>query len=70
MALYVPDATVRAMSENGSLGPVILDGVPELDFLPPPWWENSTPSGWDSHSLRSAQGPEHSKGRWEYRALT
>jgi len=41
MALYVPDATVRAMSENGSLGPVILDGVPELDFLPPPWWENS-----------------------------
>jgi hypothetical protein len=41
IALYVPDATVQAVNEGGALRGLILDGVPELDFLPPPWWEGS-----------------------------
>jgi hypothetical protein len=45
IVLYVPDATVRSFSESGSLERVVSDGVPELDFLPPPWWE-------DSHTVR------------------
>jgi hypothetical protein len=39
--LYVPDAIVRTLGEDGFLHYLILDGLPELDFLPPPWWENS-----------------------------
>ena len=45
IALYVPDASARALSQNGSLGRIIASAVPELDFLPPPWWE-------DSHTVR------------------
>lgn len=45
IALYVPDATARALSETSRLQRIILNGVPELDFLPPPWWE-------DSHTVR------------------
>jgi len=45
IALYVPDATARVLSQNGSLGRLIGSAVPELDFLPPPWWE-------DSHTVR------------------
>ena len=42
ITLYVPDAIVRALGERCGLRGSILDGVPELDFLPPPgWWERS-----------------------------
>lgn len=41
ITLYVPDATVFRLSDMGSLQRILKSGVPELDFLPPPWWEES-----------------------------
>ena len=41
ITLYVPDATLLALSGDDGLRGLILDGIPELDFLPPPWWEGS-----------------------------
>lgn len=41
ITLYVPDATAKELTEDGTLLRVILDGVPELDFLRPGWWEHS-----------------------------
>lgn len=43
--LYVPDAMLRALDPNQTLCRLIAKGVPELDFVPPPWWEHS-------HTLR------------------
>ncbi len=45
IALYVPDAVVRALQRSDLLQRAVLDGIPELDFLPTPWWE-------DSHTVR------------------
>ena len=41
ITLCVPDGTIRKLNDCGGLRGVILDGLPELDFLPPPWWEGS-----------------------------
>jgi len=47
IALYVPDTTALVLNSAPGFGRVILDGIPELDFLPPPWWE-------ESHTVRLA----------------
>lgn len=41
IALYVPDTIASALGENAVVERLICSGVPELDFLPPPWWEQS-----------------------------
>ena len=51
ITLYVPDAAVRALKEDTQLRALILDGVPDLDFIPPPWWEGS-------HAVRLGLIPE------------
>ena len=41
ITLYVPDAAVRALKEDTRLRALILDGVPDLEFITPAWWEGS-----------------------------
>ena len=41
ITLYVPDAIAGALGKCGVIRQSILTGVPELDFVPPPWWEES-----------------------------
>jgi hypothetical protein len=41
IALYIPDPIAKRLKENDTSQSVLLDRVPELDFLPPPWWEKS-----------------------------
>jgi hypothetical protein len=41
IALYVPDLTLKTLKSDDGLRGLIVDGVHELDFLPPPWWERS-----------------------------
>ena len=41
ITLYVPDATAGSLGKSGVIRQMILRGVPELDFVPPPWWEVS-----------------------------
>ena len=45
ITLYVPDGTLRFLDRNQAFGQLFVTGIPELDFLPPPWWE-------DSHTVR------------------
>lgn len=40
-ALYVPDEWVRALRDLGTVGRFVFDKELELDFIPPPWWEDS-----------------------------
>jgi len=41
ITLYVPDATAQALREYSGLRGLIVDGVPEMDFITPAWWEGS-----------------------------
>jgi hypothetical protein len=50
ITLYVPDATLRTLGGDNGLRGLILDGIPELGFLPPPWWEGS-------HAVRLGLAP-------------
>jgi hypothetical protein len=41
IALYVPDGSIRELNQAEMCQRAILTGIPELDFVPPPWWEHS-----------------------------
>ncbi|MBI2928463.1 MAG: hypothetical protein HYY24_22570 [Verrucomicrobia bacterium] len=41
ITLYVPDATLRELRNQGPIFRHLGDGAPELDFLCPAWWEVS-----------------------------
>jgi glycosyltransferase involved in cell wall biosynthesis len=41
IALYVPDATMRKFVEDRTLVALVLEGIADLDFIPPAWWERS-----------------------------
>jgi hypothetical protein len=41
IALYVPDGTMRKFVEDRSLVALVLEGIADLDFIPPAWWERS-----------------------------
>jgi hypothetical protein len=51
IALYVPDQEVEMLSDAEMSNRAILTGVPDLDFLPPPWWERS-------HTVRLGVAPD------------
>ncbi|MCI0748443.1 MAG: hypothetical protein L0Y58_23805 [Verrucomicrobia subdivision 3 bacterium] len=40
IALFVPDAIVAGLNADRA-SRALQSGVPELDFIPPPWWEES-----------------------------
>lgn len=41
ITLYVPDGVMTAFATPGDGRQMIPSELPELDFLPPPWWEGS-----------------------------
>ena len=41
ITLFVPDRTAKALGEDVALRRLLLEGVGELDFLWPAWWEGS-----------------------------
>lgn len=41
LQLYVPDETIALLTAERYLKRMMRSSVPELGFIPPPWWEQS-----------------------------